>query len=627
MKRAKSAACPCLAVRLIIALLLSALLPTPCLAAERLPRSVLIIDELGPGGPFNNAVASAIRSTLAAGSPEPIAVYTEYLNLRRFNGPMTEAALRLEFEQRYRETPIGTIIVLGSDALRLALSWRTSLWPDVPVVFTWVNADALAGLEVPPKVTGTTFHATFRDLIEAADAAVPQLERVALVGDITTVTTVVRAPNGSRPAAVAVREGIELIDLTGLPMAEIKTRVAALPPNSAIIYASLFVDGAGVSYAPTQALRQILAVANCPVLVQAETQLGFGALGGFVLLPQPMGEEAGALALRILKGEDASSIPIRPGEFIKPVFDWRELQRWNVSESRLPAESLVRYRRLTAWEQYRWQIVLLTTVIVLQAAMIAGLMYEHRRRQQAEVSARSSMAQLAHMDRLAMAGELSGSIAHEISQPLAGMVAHANAGLRWLAGNAPNLEEARATFTAIAAAGHRAGEVIQHIRALFRKGAPENVLFNVKDLVRETLALADGELRRRRIIVETALADGLPPLHGDRVQLQQVVLNLIINAAEAMETVTERKRILRVMAESLDGSAVVVQVEDSGPGIDPVDLERVFKPFHTTKAKGMGLGLSISRSIVEAHQGRLTASPRVPVGTIFRVVLLASPEA
>ncbi len=624
MKRARSLARPYVALGHIIIFALAVLSPTLSFAANRSPRSVLIIDELGPGGMFHDAVGAAIRSTLAAGSPEPIAVFTEYLNLPRFHGAETEAALQLEFKQRYKETPIGLIIVLGYDALRLTLLWRTSLWPNVPILFTSVNDVRLAELQIPRDVTGTTFHDTLDESIAAAHALLPQLEHVALVGDATIG---LRTPNGGQTEAISVHDGIELIDLPGLPMAEIKTRVAALPPNSAILYSSLFVDGAGVSYAPTQALREILTVANCPVLVRVETQLGFGALGGFVLLSQPMGQETGTLALRILKGEDASSIPIRPGNFIRPVFDWRELRRWGISESRLAPQSVIRYRQPTAWEQYRWPIVLIAAVILLQTAMIIGLAYEHRRRRQAEASARSSMAQLAHMDRLAMAGELSGSIAHQISQPLAGMVAHANAGLRWLAGNAPNVEEARATFTAIAAAGRHAGEVIHHIRALFRKGAPENVLFNVKDLVRETLALADGELRRRKIVVETALVDGLPPLHGDRVQLQQVILNLIINAAEAMETITDRKRILRVVTDFADGSSVLVQVEDSGPGIDTADLERVFKPFHTTKTNGMGLGLSISRSIVEAHLGRLTAFQRSPFGSIFRLVLPVSGDA
>jgi C4-dicarboxylate-specific signal transduction histidine kinase len=212
-------------------------------------------------------------------------------------------------------------------------------------------------------------------------------------------------------------------------------------------------------------------------------------------------------------------------------------------------------------------------------------------------------------------------MAHEINQPLTGMVANANAGLLWLSAAKPDLDEVRATFKDIVEAGHHAAEVVESIRSFVKKSAPQNTLLNVNDLIRRVLSLVATDLLKHDVKVTTALAETLPPIVGDRVQLKQVLMNLIMNAAEAMTTVTDRPRTLHVASKHDAGGGVLVQVEDSGPGIEPDDVDRVFKAFYTTKAKGMGMGLSISRSIVEAHHGRLWASPGTSIGAVFQLLL------
>jgi signal transduction histidine kinase len=414
---------------------------------------------------------------------------------------------------------------------------------------------------------------------------------------------------------------IEIIDMTGLAMAEIKRRAATLPSDAGILYTSILVDGAGVRYTPRDALAEILPAVRRPVVVQTETQVGFGAAGGFVALPVAMGVEAGELALRIINGESASTIPVAVGTAIKPVFDWRELKRWNVSADRLPAGSEIRFRELDLWDQYRWYIIFVVAVVLLQALLISGLIFEHRARRVAETLARANMFELAHVNRLATAGQLSASIAHEVNQPLAGIVAQAAAGLRWLKDTGPNLDEGRAAFKKIMDAGHHAAEVIEHIRAFFRKDGERIAPLDINDLIHEVLGLLAAHLKDHRVTVETALTGGLPPVSGDRVQLQQVVMNLVMNAADAMDTVTDRPRLLRVESESYGGLGVLVRVEDSGAGIDPGDVDRVFQPFFTTKPKGMGMGLAICRSIAEAHYGKLWASPGVRFGAIFHLIL------
>jgi len=241
-------------------------------------------------------------------------------------------------------------------------------------------------------------------------------------------------------------------------------------------------------------------------------------------------------------------------------------------------------------------------------------------RKLAEDKMRISHAELAQVARLTAMGEMTASIAHEINQPLAAIVANGNAGLRWLANATPDIDEVRATLKRIVSDGHRAGRVMSGVRTMFKKSGQGRAAVDVNVVVREVLALVRGELDNRRVSVRSEL-EQLPQVLADRVQLQQVVVNLIMNALDAMASVDGRARVLRVRTERHEPGGVMVTVQDSGSGIDKKHMDRIFDPFFTTKSQGMGMGLSICRSIVEAHGGRLMASHGHPYGSVFQVIL------
>ena len=234
--------------------------------------------------------------------------------------------------------------------------------------------------------------------------------------------------------------------------------------------------------------------------------------------------------------------------------------------------------------------------------------------------------ELAHVSRLTTLGELTTSIVHEVSQPLGGMITSAGACARWLAAEPPDIAEARAALDNIAADGKRAREVIVRIRALAKRQLPRKDRLDINHKILEVLALTEHESRSHDIVVRTQLDRTLPRVAGDRVQLQQVLLNLIVNAIEAMSAVSDRPRLLTIVSGHGSANAVVVEVRDSGTGLDPEGAEQVFEAFYTTKAEGIGIGLSISRSIVEAHGGRLWASPNEPHGAVFRLSLPVAEE-
>jgi C4-dicarboxylate-specific signal transduction histidine kinase len=255
----------------------------------------------------------------------------------------------------------------------------------------------------------------------------------------------------------------------------------------------------------------------------------------------------------------------------------------------------------------------------LKSILVSVMDVTERRR--TEEALAEAQAELAHISRVTTMAEMAASIAHEINQPLAAVVTNGGASLRGLSSDPPNLDEARAAVSRIISDGNRARAVIARVRALLKKSVQDHTSLHVYDVIGEVIALVQPEVVRRRVALRTIFADGLPAVRGDRVQLQQVLLNLIMNSIEAMTPVTDRP--LELTAERHESGGVLVGVRDSGIGFDPQTSDRLFEAFFTTKPTGMGMGLSISRSIIEAHGGRLWAMPNAGPGATFQFALPA----
>ena len=249
-----------------------------------------------------------------------------------------------------------------------------------------------------------------------------------------------------------------------------------------------------------------------------------------------------------------------------------------------------------------------------------ALQTESRERKRAEEASRQAQADLAHVSRVTTMGELTASLAHEVNQPIGAAVTNANTCIRWLARDTPNVEEARAAAMRSAKDGMRAAEIISRIRLLFKKGTPQRELVDINEVVREMIVLLRGEATRHNISVRTDLAAELPPVLGDRVQLQQVLMNLMLNGMDAMKDV-DGTRELAIKSQQAENEQVVVTVSDTGVGLPAQQADQIFKAFFTTKSHSTGMGLSISRSIVESHGGHLWAANNSPRGASFHVTL------
>jgi signal transduction histidine kinase len=405
-----------------------------------------------------------------------------------------------------------------------------------------------------------------------------------------------------------------------LSFQDMLNQTAHLPPHSAIFWNTMVVDAAGVAYEGDRALKTLYATANAPIFTHDDSFFGEEIVGGPMLSARMLSKQAASVAVRLLTGEKPDSISTEPVGFTKPIYDWRELRRWGISERSLPSDSEVYFREPTAWDKYRTQLLLIFAVLLLQSGLISGLLLERRRRLHAEVESRQRSAELAHMNRFSMAGELTATIAHEINQPLGAMLTNVETAEMMVKSPAPDLQEIGEILADIRRDDQRASEVIVRLRSLLKKAPFELKQLDLNDVVRDTVRFLSALSTAREVEMTGLIAPTPLPVNGDFIQLQQVILNLIVNAMDAMSGMPSAERRIKVLT-ARDGDFADLSVSDAGPGIPVEKLKEVFEPFVTTKPQGMGMGLSIARTIVEAHGGQVSAENLAGRGAAFRIRL------
>jgi signal transduction histidine kinase len=593
------------------------------LAQERIPRVLLLY-------PYDNTGAAivsgeAARQRLMERLNRNVEFHTDFLDLLRFQDEAHRRQAAQYLAQKYAQTPIDLVIALNTETYRFLTAYRDVFAPTIPAVFCCVMRALLdQTADRPTDITGVITDYDVTKTLELAELLQPTARNLVFVSGASTIDQVWQEMYRRQSAPFQSRYNVTF--LSGLSREELLDQVSRLSADTIVVLGALFVDRTGRQHVAYELASDVAKASSAPTYAPIDMFLGRGIVGGHMGTFEDAGIEVADLAIEVLGGADPRSIPPRSSKGQRFRVDARQLVRWGLPETALPPDTLIVFKQPTLWEEHRNSVIGALAIIAVQMTLIGALVVQIFRRRRLEQAMQVAQSELARTTRLTTMGEMTASIAHEVNQPLAAIVASGNAGLRWLANATPNLEEAKSALTRVVRDGHRAGEVISTIRAMFKKDAQTRRPVDINQLVREVLALLNSQIASNDIVVRTSLGEPPPVALGDPVQLQQVMLNLITNAIEAMTNVTDRDRVLRISTQA-QGSEALIDISDSGHGIEPQHLKRIFEAFYTTKPHGMGMGLSICRSIVQAHGGRLSASRDSPHGSVFHVVLAANDQA
>jgi signal transduction histidine kinase len=591
--------------------------------------SILILLSGQPGSPGATAIASGIRDVLRKDWSFRISIDLEHVDVADAASPEEEERrLRTIFGSNYANQRFDMIVAALPDAFRFVLRTRDELWPGTPVVVCGVDERSVRDRKLPPGFALLTTRFDTKGTLRAARALLPDTRHVALVGGAGRVE---EPYHDLIRQAVSESGGLDVIDLTHLPIADVLTRVSSLPEHTVIMLSIYQVDGAGRRFNAADVVPHVANAANRPAFTQVTLTLGQGAVGGSVIDFEDIGRDAGRMTARMLRGAAAPSSPVPSLVTSVPQFDGRQLARWKLDERLLPEDSQVLFRRPTLWQEYHWHVASAAALLGAQTALIVTLLVQRRRRReaeaamrQAEAAAQRHLSQIAHLDRVAAVGQLASSMAHELNQPLTAILANAQAAQRWLTALPPDpddVREVRECLADIVSDDRRAGEVIRRVRYLLKRTDIVTAAVALNDLAANTIRLVTNHALAHSVFIDFLPAPAQPVVHGDTVQIQQVLLNLLTNAITAAANGGVSNGTVTVWTSVPTARYAELGVHDSGKGIAGTDLERIFEPFFTTRADGLGMGLTISRAIVEAHGGRLSVENDPAGGATFRVQL------
>lgn len=711
------------------------------------PRRVLVVHSFGREfAPFDT-MSSTFRTELARQSPEPLEFSEVAIETARFAGATNDQPL-VDYVRALQVTrPLDLMIAVAEPATHFFVRNRAALFPETPLIAHVDHRQA--------RLVETCANTTLVPVIVRLPVLLENI--LELLPRTTNVAWILGASPFERMWADQCRRELDGYSgrvtvhyLNDLTLDQMREYVSALPGDSAVLYAMLAIDAAGVPHEQEQALARLRAASAAPVFGVFESQLGHGIVGGSLLSLEQAGRQAAGVALQLLRGERVAAPVEASSESNRRSYDGRELDRWRIDEARLPPGSDVRFRSPSLWQEHRGPILAAAAVILAQVITIAALLANRARRRRSETGLRESEArmnlaveaanlglwswdfasdeiwatakcrelfgflahervtfadfaarvhaddrpameravrraleasvpydteyraclpdgrlrwiaargvaareeggggrrmlgvcidltgkkraeeeserqrsELAHVARVSTMGALAASLAHELNQPLGAILSNAEAAELLLDHQPLPLADLREILADIRRDDERAGEVIRKMRALLRRRELERQPLDLNAVVGEVLRLVAADAALRKTTVNTDLAPSLPAILGDRVHLQQVLLNLVLNGFEAMGASGTDERRLAVRTRPTAGG-IEVSVTDSGPGIRPEIQARLFEPFFTTKTDGMGMGLSIARTIVEAHQGTIGVRSHPSGGATFHFIL---PEA
>ncbi len=578
------------------------------------PKRVLAIFGFKQGLPFAYRMAESLHMTMTNEFGSDLVLDIEYTDRMRF--PENEYLARIMdlYRYKYGENPLDLILLVGDESTDLILEKGKDLFAGVPVVLVSTVKKKLPPGRSPSNTVSMVWGIDFGRTLNLIENLLPQTQHIYVVSGQSPTDEKFR-----RLAAAALKKsetGFEAHFLNKYSMDGLYEKIAHLPRNSVLLFLSMFRDARGEYFVSRDVVAGISKKANAPTFGNIDLYLGQGIVGGDLVSADYQGQKYARISQQILNG-----VPLENLESTQVLnqieLDWRQLKRWSIDEERVPPNSLIRYRPSSLWRDHKWELAGIGLLVLIQAVALVGLVIQYRRRSLAEDESLRLRDERARISRVLAMGEIAASLAHELNQPLSAVRGYAQAAQRFLKKEPIDTGEINTALEGAIAGNRRAEEVIKRIRMALKNEPSQQVSLRVDEIIPEVLQLVRRNAVKKNVTLEYHPAVGLPLLKGDRIQLQQVLFNLIINGVEAMPENAAGKGKIVVRAWLDDEGAVTISVCDNGTGIDEQTAAAIFDSFYTTKAGGMGLGLSISRSIIEDHGGRLWADRNLEQGTTF----------
>lgn len=713
--------------------------------AEAAPR-VLILFSNDRLLPANQLMEQGLRRAFEEeGKTTSVDLYAEFLDAVRFPSADQSAAMEEYLRRRHGDAPPDVWIALGAQSLDFLMQRRESLFPGTPIVVGGIDTAQIAALTDRRGVTGRPMDWSIAPLLEKLPEIRPEIRKILLVSGAAEFDK--KRHVQALAQAEPFKDRLEIESSQGEPLDDLLEHVSKLPQDTLVIYLNYFQTPDGRHLLPRDVAGWLADKSSVPILCYFETYVGSGVMGGAVMPFDEEGQAVGVIARRVVEGEDAESIGILPPGKPRWIIDERAMRRFVWNQSNLPSGTEVRFRRLSLWEEHRSVLVIVSAALLLQTALIIGLLAARARQRRAESEKRMSESRFSkvflaspvsislirqsdgrmldanpaweqltsvshgealgktHLElgfgfeepsepqflellasgkplrdfeqrlrmpngssrllsvsaelvnlhgescyismakditdiqqveearqklqqasRLGMLGELTASIAHEVNQPLGAILSNADAATMLLELPDPPLDEIREILSDIRRDDMRASAVIRQVRSMVIRGEADREPLDLGGLVSRVATMVRHDCKARSISLTCDVADDLPHIFGEKVRLEQVLLNLLLNAMDALKEAQDERRI-RLAVALMQDSMVDISVSDSGPGISPDLIERIFENFFSTKSEGMGLGLALSRSIAEAHGGKLIARNNAVGGACFHLILPLSHES
>lgn len=582
---------------------------------NRIPR-VLVLYPYDERIAATTVAGEAIRARLIQATGGKIDLFSEFLDLSRFPEDHYIERMAQFLAVKYADRQLDVVIALGELSAKFIVTHRALIARNAKILAAGFNRSTARRIKLPADVIGVFTEFKILKTAEMARRLQPEARHLFIIGgssefDRWWLET-------ARTDLATFSKAYQTTYLEDLTIEEFVSRASRFPRDSIVLALSILKDRSGRNFIPREAVKQIAASATAPIYGPYSTFIENGSVGGNVVTFESLGTAVADLTLDAIQGKPITHVQAPHFD----VVDARQMKRWGLSERNLPPGTVQMFREPGFLERY-WLAALVTSAVVaLQSLVIAILLLERRRRRVAEIQSRHRLLEVVHLNQSATAGALSASIAHELNQPLGAIRSNAEAASIILKSACPDLKLIEQILVDIQDDDQRAHDIISRMRGLLKKrGEIDWQEFDLNEVTATAIKILQGEAVRRGVVVSSSRVEGTLPIRADMVHIQQVILNIAINAMDAMSGKPGMDKKLTLKTRLTNDAKAELSISDSGNGIPEDKFGMIFEPFFTTKAAGTGLGLSIARTIVETYGGRILASNRRGGGAVFRVIL------